>query len=378
MTVSHPRTLRVAALAYMLVNLVFVLKYSLRIGVGVAVAACCFYLLFAGLLMCFCGQMERRSWQRVALVVAAVSLVGLVAVQLSIDPYSLKVDRWSALHNWTECILHGRYPYAARTHLGGYGSPLPVWQLLHVPFVLLGDVGFSAFVALLFYVWTLCRLRLSKATVLRILLLWCLAPAFVYEVAVRSDLATNFLVCCGCINLMWQCKRSTGCLPLWQAVVCGLLLSTRLSVALPLVVFFLPLWWTTGLGRKFSFPFIALLTLGLTCAPFLLWHELSPGATTISPLALQTARLDFLCAAAIVVVTLIAALGWRADLCCYHLLAATSLLAAVVLNFVSLSFRFDNTDWFSGLFDTTYLNMSLPFLTAAMALAWDKTAFRKK
>lgn len=67
----------------------------------------------------------------------------LAGMQYLIDPYQIQVDRWSAIHNFINYLVHGRYPYMAPTHLGGYGSPFPVWQFLHIPFYYLNNVGLS-------------------------------------------------------------------------------------------------------------------------------------------------------------------------------------------------------------------------------------------
>ena len=91
---------------------------------------------------------------------------------MHIDPYSIKVDRWSAIHNFLTCLLAGEYPYAAQTHLGGYGSPFPVWQLFHLPFYLLGNVGLSLIVAVIIFAYSVWLLVLPLRRRYYVYCLW--------------------------------------------------------------------------------------------------------------------------------------------------------------------------------------------------------------
>lgn len=49
--------------------------------------------------------------------------VVLLLVQYHFDPVLNKVDRWSAIANPITYLLHGEFPYMAKTHLGGNASP---------------------------------------------------------------------------------------------------------------------------------------------------------------------------------------------------------------------------------------------------------------
>ena len=108
-----------------------------------------------------------------------------IFLQYVVDPYSLQVDRWSAIHNFLAAMQQGDYPYGASTHLGGYGSPFPVWQILHLPFYFLGNVGLSIFVVVLVFIGTLYHIHSNKVALMATILLF-ISPAFWYEIAVRT------------------------------------------------------------------------------------------------------------------------------------------------------------------------------------------------
>ena len=183
---------------YLLVNLLFVIKYGLRYcSLPIVLLFCLVYTLS----VVFGIRYVKRINIKLLGALSLLLFLSLLVIQNSIDPYSIQVDRWSAIHNFIYNLLHGQYPYSAQTHLGGYGSPFPVWQLFHIPFYFLGNVGLSiALATLVFY--CVIYVVYDKAMSCYSFLLLLLSPAFVYEVLVRSDLITNFLLVASIILLL--------------------------------------------------------------------------------------------------------------------------------------------------------------------------------
>ena len=99
------------------------------------------------------------------------------------------MDRWSALYFPIKNLLNGIYPYIAQTHLGGNASPFPIWQLFHIPFYILGNVGLSFFFVLALFLWSIYR-QWGYVCFLATSMLVFTTPALWYEVAVRSDYIT--------------------------------------------------------------------------------------------------------------------------------------------------------------------------------------------
>ncbi len=179
---------------------------------------------------------HKRKGLSVALL--AVAFIGMIALQLLIDPWSIKVDRWSALTGPISYLLAGKYPYMAPTHLGGFASPFPVWQVIHIPFYLLGNVALSFFVALILFIYTLYKT--SGVSYIGIAALMLTSPAVWHEAIVRSDLFTNMMLVASVTVFMYKALTTdnTWLERHWLAVavVCGLLLSTRLFAAVPLFI----------------------------------------------------------------------------------------------------------------------------------------------
>ena len=191
--------LSLAEVLFILVNVLFVAKYSERISERVALVATLsavifYYILLRLLIPYIFYRKEQRAWsKKVVMGVCLIAFAGMVAVQYAIDPYSIQVDRWSALHFPIQNLLSGIYPYTASTHLGGNASPFPVWQILHIPFYLLGNVGLSFFAATALFLWSCWKVQ-GREKALVVSLLLCSSVAVWYEVSVRSDLITNLLL----------------------------------------------------------------------------------------------------------------------------------------------------------------------------------------
>ena len=235
------RKLSVAESLFILINVLFVTKYSVRVSERYAPVATRMACVFYYVLLRYRDKKygEKRTW--LAWGISLLALVTMLVVQYAIDPYSIQVDRWSALHFPIKNLLSGIYPYTASTHLGGNASPFPIWQILHIPFYLLGNVGLSFFAVVLLFIWS-CYRAFGNDRALVVSLLLCSSVAVWYEVAVRSDLVTNLLLVATIINLVfyrmnqpWMEKQCW-----WIAFMVGLLACTRLLVLIPITLLLLP------------------------------------------------------------------------------------------------------------------------------------------
>ena len=224
-------------LAYIAINLLFITKYASRISDVLAIVACLVYSIVA---FAAFAQIERKDIfqnKKGLLVSSLVAIALLIALQSSINPYELKIDRWSAIHHFIQSLFQGSYPYGAETHLHGYGSPFPVWQIIHVPFYLLGNVGLSFSVATLLFIHSAYLQWGSKGGYLSLLLLIA-SPAYLYEVMTRSDMITNFLLVGSVVNYLVYFKITLKSHLIAIAILCGLTASTRLTAILPLFMLY--------------------------------------------------------------------------------------------------------------------------------------------
>lgn len=349
---------------FLAVNVAFVVRYASRATslwplvslLYVGAVALILWIVFR------CEKIAAGKWMLWA--VFAIGAVGVVVLQTYIDPYNIKVDRWSAIHNPLHDLLAGLYPYGAHTHLGGYGSPFPLWQLFHLPFYLLGNVGLSIILAAGLYVDAMRRQAGSVVAFLSVVMLYA-SPAFWYEVAVRSDMLANFLVVLAVISYMCTCRLRLGTHLIIYTCVCGMLLSSRLSVALPLAIFVFPAWIKEPLWRKTAFLLGALLIFLLTFAPLLIWGT-AVFTSELNPFVLQSRQgnvADFL---VFLPVGIWLALTWRSNVS--RLLLHCALLLLLLVSGTFLHNYLVSPAWLK-IFDLTYFNMALPFLISAFTIA---------
>lgn len=335
--------------------------------VGSTVGVCVLYVAFTGAILCCLDKLLRYLSCKLTIGLMVLSVIALAGLQLHFDPYTLQVDRWSAIHNFLDYLLHGEYPYAAQTHLGGYGSPFPVWQILHLPFFLLGNVGLSFVVCLLFYTDSLRRLYDLRTSAFAFTML-LLSPAFLYEVCVRSDLMSNFLCCAAIIQYLKH--YNIRFLHHWVllAIICGLMLSTRLSVAIPFIIYYFEEFLHAGIKRIVAFPLLTMFVFALTFLTFAIWNWNELFFFRYNPFELQTRQGLIINDIFIIEVSLITA--WLRCGKWHIYLMATSgcLLALVALNFVSKMYIYDCWgELFGSSFDITYFNMAMPFVVTAIA-----------
>ena len=364
---------RIVLLLYILINTLFVEKYVSR----VTSLHWIFAIVYIVGIVCLLWAIRQYShkckhpfkWFLVLLIVFAC-IAGIL--QLSIDPLSLNVDRWSAIHNFLSGMFCGHYPYGQQTHLGGYGSPFPVWQILHIPFYALGNVGMSIIIVTILFLWTLNRLYSPKVALVAGILL-CISPAFWYEIAVRSDLITNMML--SALIAEWLVHKNVKLINnvIGLAILVGLTLSTRLIAVIPLCVLygyeFLQLSWK----KQSLFLLIILGTFTLTMLPFALWQGSTLLFFEYNPFVLQTRQGSFL----VLLIFACGAIGvtiWMHGRMNYRTIITGLLLTSlVVMSFVEKMWK-ENlwTELFSPTFDITYLSVALPFYIVYLSLSLTK------
>lgn len=353
-----------AYIPYLCINLLFVLKYSQRVT-SHYVLVCLLFALVSFAFFYFLKPIV--SSLKKSAVWLFVSLVGVLLVagvmQSFVDPYQLQVDRWSAIHFFLDELLQGNYPYSAGTHLGGYGSPFPVWQCFHLPFYLIGNVGLSILVVSAAFVYSIYKFYGSK-TALYVWLLMVAAPAYWYEIAVRSDLITNLLL--SATIVVWlknkDIKLSEHIVPL--ACLAGLMASTRFISLVPIAALYGYSFLSLSLKKQFTFISVVILVFLLTFLPFVLWDGQSLLFFEYNPFVLQTRQGSWLVLLLFAVIAISSVVYASRNNKPLYLLVAYLLNFLVVTAFVEKMII--HNAWgelFSPMFDITYFSVALPFYT---------------
>ena len=352
---------------YVLINALFVDKYGARITDWHIVISAA-YCLLAGIGTLYLPKIAQKTNHRYALIICGGLYLAMgIGLQYAIDPMSLQVDRWSAIHHFLDGMLSGIYPYGQQTHLGGYGSPLPVWQVLHLPFYAIGNVGLSIFAAIAAFIYTLHRTRGEKVAWTALLLLVA-SPACWYEITVRSDLITNIILAATIAE--WLVYKGVRLKEhyIGIGILCGLLVSTRLIAIIPLAVAygyeFIQLQWRKQLG----FVGVMICTFALTILPFVFWKGSTLLFFEYNPFVLQTRQGSLLALILFAVVAVSTTLYYKSSEQVRLPLTGWLLTSLVVIAFVEKMWR-ENiwTELYSSAFDITYLSVALPFYIVCLA-----------
>ena len=346
---------------YLTINLLFIVKYSARISCKLSIIAAVTYTvsIFISFFILRHVNIKKKS----TLLVLILSYAMLLAIgQSLIDPYQLKVDRWSAIHNFIYNLFHGIYPYSAQTHLGGYGSPFPAWQFFHIPFYLLGNVGLSFFFSLGMFFMSIWKSFTSKQLSC-IFVLMLLSPAIMYECLVRSDLITNFIIVASTINYL--CLNNVDVRKHWKktAFIVGIFLSTRLATAIPFFIYLFPYYRNFSRRQQIMFPLYIICTFMITFVPFMFWNGEMLFFFQYNPFILQTRQGSMTIVLLLIPIITYLASSWKND---FRQLMFHISLAMIVLVVVTFTYNMYTTNtWcelFQSRYDITYLDMSLSFL----------------
>jgi len=294
-------------------------------------------------------------------------IVATTALQLCIlyfvDPHTIQLDRWSAIHYFWDAVFHGNYPYSIETHLniGNTPSPLPIWQLVMLPFYLFGDVGLIQI--FVFITLTLFVIKSKKVTNKSIILMFfiLLSPAYWYEIYTRSDLLSCMIVSIPVLSLIHKMSYhlNTGKGLLLTAILLGGLMATRAVLIIPATIVMAHII-VTHRNKILLLPALASLFFAATLLPFYLWD--SDLFLSYNPLVLHANKsVPGLIPIALVIAFII---GIRNRTFSSQMFWAGIIIFSVTLvKMGSLLLQYSPIEIIKeDLFDITYLSMAAPFL----------------
>jgi hypothetical protein len=365
----RPAAVSVSLAAMTGINLLVVAKYAPRVHAPVVALCLAYAAAVTGCALWSGRHSVPERWRRILpAAVVAVTIVGSWFVLQRVEPESLRVDRWSAIAAFNDRLWSGQFPYDARTHLGSRVSGLPLVFFLGLPFQQLGDVGylqpfaFALFGAVAIWLWG------RRFDVFWPLLLLATSPAFLWELAVRSDLMSNALLAVLAMVAADGWLRSDWGGRFWMAgVLAGLCLSTRLALAVPLIVYFSGSLRGTPWRTAARVPVLCVVVMAATLLPFALWDW--QRFIAYNPLTWQTSLLPLSVQA--VAVSAAVALGWSSGN-----LAAASFRGGLLM-FFAVSASFALVALAAGFgpamrdtrFDISYFDLAVPFLLVPLLFA---------
>lgn len=362
-------------LLFLLINNLFVAKYASRITpyypILMAIYTSAVILVYIVTVKKNI-ELKKLPVKTTYITLTLISLIGIFTLLHLINPYSVKVDRWSAIHNFLQNLFSGQYPYAARTHLGGYGSPFPVWQFFHIPFYLLGDVGLAMPFAFALMSIMLVWLFNSYKQALLFLSYLIISPAFWYEAAVRSDLLYNMILCFLSICILYKKNIRIADHYVLIAILCGLFLSTRLPIVIPFSLYLLPDFFKSNIKAKLIFILVAAAIFVISFLPLVFWNSNMLFFFKYNPFILQTRQGSVWETIIVATAGIYLSTKWKDIKTCFFY-TSTTLIVLVVLSIAYRMYKSGNVDLFSTAYDITYFNMALPFIIFILAQTKIKT-----
>ena len=361
---------------FLCVNILFVCKYIPRAGYNPFVSSILYGITVIGVIMLYKHLITPRLNERKACYISITILTGIVTcialAILLIDPLTIRVDRWSATSYFLDALFQGIYPYSVHTHVcdTNYPSPFPFWHYLNIPFWLLGDVGWIQVFSLLLFIFAIWYYYRSWHIILNVLLLFCLSPAYWWEIATRSDGVSNILFMLSCIMFI-QRKPIEMSHQWWLlAIIAGCIASTRLSSVIPLALYLFRPWFDVDWKRKTGFICIALAIVLFFFAPYILWDTTNWVFFERNPFITQSRQGNSWILLCMVIVAICIAYKKQTF---YYYVSTTSVfmfafmffsqLAGLVLSEAPFSFIDDRCD-------ISYFTLSLPF--AILSLSYPK------
>lgn len=358
---------------YLFVNILFIFKYVSRTNISAPFIAILYVIsivFFVFLYFRWSPKVPDKFLKYSSFVLLAFAVLCITAALIYIDPYSVRVDRWSAVSFFLEGLFKGEYPYGIHTHVSetNYPSPFPLWHIINIPFYLLGEVGIGLIFFLILIFVAIQTYFKSYRKTLFFLILLLLSPSYWWEVAVRSDSLSNaFLVLA---FILWYAKNkySVDKNFLLTVLCCGIIASTRLSAILPAALFLFGSYIKADMWKKLLFPLSILLFVLVMFLPFVLWKVDSQYVFfTRNPFMSQTSVGNPILLILMIIIGIGFAMKWRntdqffgyASSFIFIFISASQ-ISLIMTRGISGSFFDDST------YDLSYFTLYLPYVLLAI------------
>lgn len=360
---------------FITINLFFIAKYVPRAGFNPWVC-CISYTIVSTLLFYFYCLLAHHIKEKIAQIgvyvgVGCLILCILVVLYL-IDPYTINVDRWSATTFFLDGLFHGEYPYGIHTHVseGNYPSPFPFWHYLHIPFWLLGDVGFELIFFLLLTIFAIqCYTKSYKAT-LSFLFLLLLSPSYWWEIMTRSDGLSNAFLIMSMI-LIAEHYQITLKENFWLvAIITGCLATTRLSAWIPIALYLFYPYIKSNLKIQISFPLVVFGIVFLFFAPYIFWDTTTWPFFSRNPFMSQASPGNIWILCGMVLIAIIIAMR-KKSLLGYMQTTGLFLFAFILATDLGVLYHSSTANILDNVCDISYFTLSLPYCIFSLCLAFN-------
>lgn len=264
--------INVSILILLFINFLFFYKYSLRYT-EFAIHISTILLIIQFFVFKFSNKIVVSNQQKNFICYGLFSFIfGLVILSyIAIPTESLNVDRWSVISSFLKEFFNGDYPYYAKSHMGNYPGPMPIYFLIASPFHFLGELSILS--SLGFIILTVLLIKKVNVTEnIKFLLFYMFTSLYlIWEITTRSNLFTFTILVLLVLNEFINLDNKKTLKFYGLALLTGLMLSTRSVYILPYIIFFLSSLINDEITFKklFLFLSISLIAFVSTFMPFI-------------------------------------------------------------------------------------------------------------
>ncbi len=375
---SHPALKNLITFCiYLVINTLFIVKYGESYNIIILIG----YLIFISGLSFFyikvkLGDIFYKSFFWLGII--SFFFVS-VYVNYKVDGNSLNVDRWSAMEIGIKAILNSQYPYNIPDHMGRESSNLPVLIILGMPFYLVfGSVGYlQSFVFLLFSYLVFTIFKNYKERLAVIILLF-ISPSYLWEVYVKSDLFSNFIIISAFTYVIWRKFLTKNEIkPEIASFFSALILLTRLSSVIPLIILLFKKYIDLAVKEKIRFAVVFILTI---CGIVYWFFHNAPSYDVFikhNPLVIQGAKQPLFLSLSYIVLAFVLSFRIKSF---YDIIFRSGILLfiCVFLPFLLFFAEYGYTNMITNsFFDLSFFNMSMPFVILSVVYGVFKNNFKE-
>jgi len=219
-------------------------------------------------------------------------IVSLVIISYFAIPIeSLNVDRWSVISSFLTELYNGDYPYYAKSHMGNYPGPMPIYYLIASPFHLVGELSILSCLGYCILTAFLIK-KVNVTENIKFLLFYMFTSVYlIWEITTRSNLFTFTILVLLVLDEFINLNNKNTLKFYGLALLTGLMLSTRSVYILPYIIFFLSSLINKEITFKklFLFLSIALIAFISTFIPFMYFFY--SDFLTMNPFIIQSSFL---------------------------------------------------------------------------------------
>lgn len=356
---------------FIIINSLFILKYSPRYGLNpylLSVAFIVVILIYLFLYHKIANELSEKIFRLLFWVMLAGTIIVIVFLFKHIDPYTIRVDRWSALTFFWDSVFKGQYPYITHTHVctTNFASPFPVWHVISLPFYLLGDVGIEIIFFLLLLAVVVKYYFSSYRKSFFFISLLLISPAYWWEVSARSDSLSNGLLVFMIILYLIKTNRTLINNFKLLIVICGLIAATRFTAIIPLALFLFQPYLKLSTNRKIIFPFAILGIAFIAFCPFIFWDIETWIFFTRNPFMSQTANGNLYVFLFMFLIGITSALTWKSTQQFFNITSLFIFFFILIAQLARIYNAGEGNLFSDAISDISYFNLSLPYCLAVL------------